>query len=89
LACPVANAALLDLKLRLFGFTVPRDTLTFFQGQTEILDPGLLHVPPNNKKLSSRQGPVGPGEFRPNLPLDCPRHGSCLSLERFQLTQPA
>jgi hypothetical protein len=41
LACPVANAALLDLKLGLFGLHVPRDALTFFQGQTEILDPGL------------------------------------------------
>lgn len=72
----MANAALLGLKLRLFDLLMPLDALAFSHGQTEILDPGWLHVPPNNKMLSSCQGPIYPGEFRPDLHLDCPRSGS-------------
>jgi len=81
----VANAALLGLKLRLFDLLMPLGALAFCHGQTEILDPGWLHVPPNNKMLSSCQGPIYPGEFRPDLHLDCPRSGSY----RFARGRPA
>jgi hypothetical protein len=80
---------LFDLKLSLFGLHLPQDALAFAQGQTEILDSGLLHDLPNDEKLSSRQSAISPSEFRQDLHPDCPRHWSALSLERFQFTRPA
>ena len=85
----MAKAALLGLKLRLFDLLMPLDALAFSQGQTEILDPGWLHVPRITKCSRRAWLPSTPVNFAQIFISIVPVAGPALSLERFQRGRPA
>ena len=88
---PITHAALLDLKLRVFGLHSLQDGLAFFQGQAEIFEMRLVHIAPDKENLSSRRNAIHADKFRQYLHLNNSRHRPASSLENpslHDLTDP-